>query len=717
MIYQGKTVRCELLADGIAEIHLNNEAESVNKFNRQTLTELSQIMDSLRSHPAVKGAILTSGKSVFVVGADITEFTALFAEPDAALLHWLEESNRGFFNALEDLPFPTATAINGIALGGGFEAALCTDFRVASTEAKVGLPEVKLGLIPGFGGTVRLPRLIGADNAMEWLATGKDHTPSQALALGAIDAIVAPEQLKAAALDIVQQAIAGKLDWQARRAQKQSPLALDKIEALMSFETAKGFIAAQAGPHYPAPVAGVKLLEKCASFERAAALKAEHDTFIKMAKTDAAKALIAIFLNDQIVKKSAKKAAKNAKAVKFAGVLGAGIMGGGIAYQSASRGIPVKMKDIRVEALGLGMQEATKLFTKELERGKIDAAKMAVGIASISATLTYDGFDHADVIVEAVVENSAIKAKVLAETESQIRHDAILASNTSTISISRLAEALKRPENFCGMHFFNPVHKMPLVEVIRGKQSSEETIATVVAYATAMGKSPIVVNDCPGFLVNRILFPYFEGFGKLVQDGADFKAVDKVMEKFGWPMGPAYLLDVVGIDTGHHAAAVMHEGFPERMSLPKNDPLDVLYHAKRFGQKNGVGFYAYSTDAKGKPKKDADPAAYELLATVSKPKRDFSDEEIIDRLMIPMLNETVRCLSEGIVASAAEADMGLVYGIGFPAFRGGALKYLDTLGLNVFLGKCEQYAHLGALYAPLEFVRDMAKSGKKFHGA
>ena len=715
MLYQGKAVRCELLADGIAEIHLNNEAESVNKFNRATLEELNAALEVLKGAAGVKAAILTSGKDVFVVGADITEFIPMFAESNETLMSWLEKSN-AIFNALEDLPFPTVTALNGIALGGGFEVALATDLRIASTAARIGLPEVKLGLIPGFGGTTRLPRVIGADNAIEWIATGNENKPDAALRVGAIDAVVAPEKLKEGAIDLAKQAIAGRIDWQARRAQKKAALTLDPIEAMMSFETSKGFIAGKAGPNYPAPLTAVKVIEKAAGLGRDAALKIEHEGFIKVAKTSAASALISIFLNDQLVKKVAKKAAKTARPVKFAGVLGAGIMGGGIAYQSAVRGTPIKMKDIRPEALELGMTEATKLLTKEVERGKSNPAKMAQAIASISPTLSYDGFQMADVIVEAVVENPVIKAKVLAETEDQIRPDAILASNTSTISITKLAESLKRPENFCGMHFFNPVHKMPLVEVIRGAKTSDETIATVVAYASAMGKSPIVVNDCPGFLVNRILFPYFEGFGKLLMDGADFKVVDKVMEKFGWPMGPAYLLDVVGIDTGHHAAAVMHEGFPDRMSLPKDDPIDVMYQAKRYGQKNGVGFYAYSVDPKGKPKKDADPASYELLAKVCKPKAEFSEEEVIDRLMIPMLNETVRCVSEGIVASAAEADMGLVYGIGFPPFRGGALKYLDTIGLDTFLAKCEKYAHLGALYAPLDVVRDMAKNGKRFYG-
>ena len=312
------------------------------------------------------------------------------------------------------------------------------------------------------------------------------------------------------------------------------------------------------------------------------------------------------------------------------------------------------------------------------------------------------------VVVEAVVENPKVKAAVLGEVEGIIGEDAVLASNTSTIPISLLAKGLKRPQNFCGMHFFNPVHRMPLVEIIRGEQTSDETINRVVAYAAAMGKSPVVVNDCPGFFVNRVLFPYFFGFNKLVADGADFAAVDKVMEKeFGWPMGPAYLLDVVGIDTGHHAGDVMAQGFPARMSKEGRTAIDVMYEVNRFGQKNGKGFYAYEQDKKGKPKKVADAASYELLAPIAKPKQDFDKDAIIARMMIPMINEVVLCLEEGIVATPAEADIALVYGLGFPPFRGGVFRYLDTIGLDRYVAMADQYADLGpALPRQRQAARD-----------
>jgi len=315
-----------------------------------------------------------------------------------------------------------------------------------------------------------------------------------------------------------------------------------------------------------------------------------------------------------------------------------------------------------------------------------------------------------------VVENPKVKDAVLRETEDVIGEDKILTTNTSTISIDRLAKNLKRPENFCGMHFFNPVHMMPLVEVIRGEKTSDKAVATTVAYARAMGKSPIVVNDCPGFLVNRILFPYFGGFARLVRDGADFQKVDKIMEKFGWPMGPAYLLDVVGMDTAKHANEVMAEGFPDRMKDEHKSAIDVMFENDRLGQKSDKGFYEYHVDKKGKQQKVVDESSYDLLKPVVHNSQEFTDEQIIERMMIPLCIETVRCLEDNIVGTAAEADMGLVYGIGFPPFRGGALRYIDDIGLDEFCRMADKYKDLGPLYHPTDGMREMAKSGKKFHG-
>ncbi|WP_318500162.1 fatty acid oxidation complex subunit alpha FadB [Photobacterium leiognathi] len=714
MIYQGETLSVSYLEDGIAELSLNAQGP-VNKFNISTLESFNQALNALYQQPDLKGLIITSAKEAFIVGADITEFLGLFAKPEAELSQWLSHAN-DIFNKLEDLPVPTLSAINGYALGGGCECVLATDFRVADTKARIGLPETKLGIMPGFGGTVRLPRLIGADSAMEIITAGKDKKAQDALKLGLVDAVVEPDNLKCAALAMIKSAIDGKLDWQQRRQQKQAPLGLNKIEATMSFTTAKGMVAKVAGKHYPAPMAAVTTIEQAARCSRDEALTIENQHFVKLAKTDVAEALVSIFLNDQYIKGQAKKATKVAKPTDHAMVLGAGIMGGGIAYQSALKGTPVLMKDIAEASLTLGMTEAAKLLNKKLERGRIDGLTMASVLSSITPSLHYAGADSVDVVVEAVVENPKVKAAVLADVEAQVSDDTVIASNTSTIPINLLAQSLKRPENFCGMHFFNPVHRMPLVEIIRGEKTSQQTIDRIVAYAAKMGKSPIVVNDCPGFFVNRVLFPYFAGFSLLLQDGADFVQVDKVMEKqFGWPMGPAYLLDVVGIDTAHHAQTVMAEGFPERMGKNGKDAIDVMFEAQRFGQKNGIGFFSYSLDRKGKPKKSLSEDAHALLAPVSKPQTEFNSDAIIARMMIPMINEVVRCLEENIIATPAEADMALVYGLGFPPFRGGVFRYLDSLGLANYVALADQYAHLGALYEVPQGLREKAAQGETYY--
>jgi 3-hydroxyacyl-CoA dehydrogenase/enoyl-CoA hydratase/3-hydroxybutyryl-CoA epimerase/enoyl-CoA isomerase len=714
-MYEGQSIQVLQHDGGIAEICFDRKGESVNKFDQQTLMELREVAQQLGERTGIKGLIITSAKDVFIVGADITEFGANFQRSEEEIAAWGLKANE-IFNAIEDLPFPSVTAINGIALGGGLEMALATDYRVMSETAQIGLPETKLGIIPGFGGTVRLPRLIGADNAIEWIAGGSHNKAPAALAVGAVDAVVKPEKLKDAAIKLVQQANEGKYDWQARRAQKKGPLKLDMLEQMMVFSTAEAFIAGKAGKHYPAPVAAVKAIQKAAGKGRDEALKIEAAAFAKLAKTTVADALIGLFLNDQFLKKTAKKQMKEAAEIKQAAVLGAGIMGGGIAYQSAVRGTPIIMKDIRDEALELGMSEANKLLSKQVERNKLTPEKAGAILATIRPTLNYGDFGNVDIVIEAVVENPKIKKAVLAETEGLVKPGTIIASNTSSISIDELATALKKPENFLGMHFFNPVHKMPLVEVIYGEKTSKAAIATTVSLASKMGKTPIVVKNCPGFLVNRILFPYFGGWLALIRDGADFVAVDKIMEKFGWPMGPAYLQDVVGIDTSHHVGDVLAEGYPDRMSKTFETALDVMYAEKRYGQKNGVGFYKYSTDPKGKPKKDVADDTYALLAKVQpKGKQDFSEEDVIDRLMLPMIIETVRCLDEGIVASPQEADMGLILGIGFPPFRGGALKYADTLGMKTVLDKAARFADLGKLYEPTESMKKMAADGATYY--
>ncbi|MBE9590570.1 fatty acid oxidation complex subunit alpha FadB [Moraxella sp. K127] len=715
MIYSGKSIQVSRLDGDIVKFHFNNESESVNKFDQATNAEFKEAVTALEQDTSIKGLIVTSGKKVFIAGADITEFVGYFKKPQAELENWLLDIN-SVFNRFEDLPFPKVSAINGVALGGGCEMTLVCEYRVMGQSAQIGLPETKLGIFPGFGGSVRTPRIIGIDNALELIATGNPLKPNDALKVGLVDAVVADESVEQSALDLVKKCINGELDWQAKRAEKLEPVKLNKTEQAMAFNSAKGVIFAKANPkHYPALALALDAIENHANLGRDEAIKVEATNFAKSAKTPQATALVGVFLNDQLVKKRAKDQSKTAHDINEMAVLGAGIMGGGIAYQSAVKGLPIIMKDIKSEQLDLGMNEASKLLSKEVERGKINSAKMGETLSKIRPTLNYGDFGTPDIVIEAVVENEKIKKAVLAETESLIKDTAILASNTSTISITELAKSLKRPENFVGMHFFNPVHRMPLVEIIRGERTSDEAVATTVALAQKMGKTPIVVNDCAGFLVNRVLFPYFGAFDLLIKHGADFVKIDKVMEKFGMPMGPAYLLDVVGIDTGVHASAVMADAFPERMSPDYKTATTVMFENNRLGQKNGVGFYKYELDKKGKPKKSVDTTTYELLKAVQDGSSDFDEQEIIDRLMVAFCTETVRCLEDNIVASAGEADMAMLMGLGFPPFRGGACRYIDQVGVKEFVALCDKYAHLGKAYEAPQMLRDMAECGETFY--
>ena len=716
MLYSGPAFSAAALGDGCVELKFDLTGESINKLSTAALGDFDAATRAIAKAPGVKGVIVTSGKPVFIVGADVTEFIGLFASGEAAVAENVLEVNR-MLCRFEDLPFPTVAAINGVCLGGGVELALACDYRVMSTAASVGFPEVKLGIFPGFGGTVRMPRIVGIDNAAEWIASGADRKADAALRDGAVDAVVEPDRLRDAALALLKQAIDGRLDWKAKRAEKLAPVRLNAIEQAMAFTSSMAVVGAQAGPNFPAPMLALRNMQEGAGKGRDEALAIESKYFAKAATTPQANALVGLFLADQVVKKAAGGwAKKSTREIRQAAVLGAGIMGGGIAYQSAVKGTPIIMKDIRAEALDLGLGEAGKLLSKQVEKGRLKPEAMAATLARIRPTLNYGDFKDVDIIIEAVVENPKVKKAVFAEVEGLVRDDTIIASNTSTISISHLAEGLKRPQNFVGMHFFNPVHMMPLVEVIRGRQSSDAAVAATVMLAQKMGKTPVVVNDCPGFFVNRVLFPYFAGFHLLLRDGADFTAVDRAMEKFGWPMGPAYLMDVVGMDTAVHAAGVMAEGFPDRMKPDFTSTTQVLVEHKRYGQKTAKGYYSYAPDRKGKPKKAPDPETGELIKGVVAARKEYPPEEIVARCMVPMVNEVARCLEEKIVASPFEADMSLIYGLGFPTFRGGACRYADQMGAAAFVALADRYASLGKLYEAPKLLREMAASGRKFLG-
>lgn len=714
-MYQGKVISVAMQDDGVAILTFDAQGESVNTFNSTAVKEFTAVLDLFEKTNEIKGLILRSAKKAFIVGADIMEFGAVFTIGADGIKDYLA-LNINNLNRLEDLPFPTVAAINGIALGGGFELCLACDYRVADTKVRIGLPETKLGIMPGWGGTVRLPRIAGLDTAIDWIASGKEQRADSALKTLVVDAVVEPEQLEAVALHTLKECMEGRFDYQARRVIKKSPMALNQVEAGMAFETAKAFIASKAGKNYPAPLTAVKSMQRSFDKNREEALAVESEGFVRVATTDVARSLVGLFLNDQLLGKKARHWQKQASGENAqSAVVGAGIMGGGIAYQSALKGTPVLLKDINSAGIELGLKEATKLFNKRVERSRMSALEMAQALNRIDPTLHYADFEGVDIVVEAVVEHPKVKHQVLAEIEANVSDDTIIASNTSTISISYLAGALKRPENFCGMHFFNPVHAMPLVEVIRGEKTSDQAIARTVAYANTLGKKPIVIKDCPGFLVNRVLFPYLAGFSMLVRDGVDYQRIDKVMERWGWPMGPAYLLDVVGLDTAVHAEKVMAEGYPERMQRDFTSCIDVLFEAKRFGQKNNQGFYDYAPDKRGKPQKSPSNTAVTLVASGSSAPADISDEDIIARMMIPMATELVRCLEEGIVETPSEADMALIYGVGFPPFRGGVFRWIDSLGASEFAILAAQYKNLGPLYELPALLAEKAQSGESFY--
>lgn len=710
----GKTFRLEFDGNGMAELVFDLQDDVANKFSRAALAELEQVLEKLQQDTSVKGLLVSSGKDNFSVGMDVSEFPEVLSldekDIESAVI-----ASQGLFNALEDLPFPTVSAVNGIAFGGGFEFCLATDYRVLSADARVGLPETKLGLCPGWGGTVRLPRVAGLDNAIEWICAGKELDAELALKSGVADAVVAREQLKPAALKLLGECARGAIDYRAKRKEKLLPVKLNQVESRMTFATAGAVVRGQAGPHYPAPPAVVKALSESAALARDEALQVEAACFARLAGTEQSANLVNLFLNDQYIDRKARSISKKAKPAAQAAVLGAGIMGGGIAYQSALKGIPILMKDINSAGLELGLSEASKQLARRVKRGRMSNTGMAQALNNIVPVMSYGDFGNVDIVVEAVVENPGIKQSVLSECESHIADDAVLTSNTSTIPITLLAGKLQRPQNFCGMHFFNPVHRMPLVEVIRGRETGEDTIARVVAYVRAIGKKAVVVNDCAGFFVNRVLVPYMIGFNLLLRDGADFAKVDKVMESFGWPMGPAWLSDVVGIDTGVHVGEVMAEAYPDRMASESKGAGEVLHEAGRLGQKNGKGYYAYETDRKGNPKKVRDPESSELIKAVAPGTADFDRQEIIDRMMIPMCIETARCLDEKIIGSVNEADMAVILGLGFPPFLGGLFRYMDAVGPDKFCELADGYAGLGPLYAPTDSMRSLAGDGKTFY--
>ncbi|RYZ06868.1 MAG: fatty acid oxidation complex subunit alpha FadB [Comamonadaceae bacterium] len=715
----GDCLRFVPLEGGLVELCFERSGGSVNKLDDLALAEFGRAVERLAGDPAVRGVLLTSAKDSFIVGADIMGFAALFRRGADEVARGVRDTHR-LFCAFEDLPVPTVAAIDGAALGGGLELALCASMRVTSERATLGLPEVKLGLFPGFGGTVRLPRVAGQALAIDWVGGGRASSAEQALAGGVVDAVVPAATLRAEALAMLARCVEGQVDWRAAQERKRRPIAAEDELAVPLYEQALQRLASQAARHQPAAAVALETMREAARHERAAALELEAVAFGRITQTQAARSMVQTFLNEQVVAKAARRGALGARPVRRAAVIGAGIMGGGIACTSALRGTPVHMKDIAAPALELGMAEARRQVERQRKQGRIAPEHAEAVLAAITPQLDDEGLDRVDLVVEAVVESLAVKHRVLAALEGAVSPGTVIASNTSSLRIDDIAAPLARPQDVVGMHFFNPVPAMPLVEVVRGSRSSDAAVATATAYAMSLGKTPVVVADCPGFLVNRILTPYIVAFCDLVAEGADFERVDRALEAFGWPMGPAWLEDVVGMDTGSHVIDTIAAGYPQRIRPPARNAIAELVRHGRLGQKSGGGFYDHDTSS-GKPRRTASPAARALIATLQQHTRagaePLDDAAMVERMMVPMLLEAVRALEEGVVGTPAELDMAMLLGVGFPPYLGGPLQYADRLGASHLIARCDALSAHGPAYEAPALLRDMAASGRTFHPA
>jgi 3-hydroxyacyl-CoA dehydrogenase/enoyl-CoA hydratase/3-hydroxybutyryl-CoA epimerase/3-hydroxyacyl-CoA dehydrogenase/enoyl-CoA hydratase/3-hydroxybutyryl-CoA epimerase/enoyl-CoA isomerase len=697
--------------DGVAVLTFDQPGARANTLGRATFEEFEKLLASLASRSDLRGLVLRSGKSgMFIAGADIKEFPV--SRPDPEAVRKIARRGHDLVAAFEALPFPTVAAIDGSCMGGGLEVSLGCDYRLAANNSKteLGLPEVKIGLLPGWGGTQRLPRVIGPSLAAEMICSGEPAKVDRAKQIGLIfDAVPSDKLVPEAARLIAMANETG--EWKEIRRRKRQPVGLTEEQAMFAFAVARGQVLAKAGKQYPAPVAALNAIEKGCNLPLEEGLQVETEEFIPLVGSPVSKNLIAVFFMSQRLAKDPGVAdtAIQPRPVNQVGVIGAGIMGAGIAGACVRRGVPALLTDSIPAALEKGVANIAKLMQGRVEAGKLPPMEMAGALARLSTSMTTAALADRDVVIEAIVENEKAKVKLFAEVERVLPKGATLASNTSTISITRMARELKAPENFAGMHFFNPVDRMQLVEVIRGEKTSDATVATLVALAKRIGKTPIVVRDCPGFLVNRILFPYLNEALAMLEEGASPRGLDKAGTAFGMPMGPITLEDVVGLDTSLLAGGVVNTAFGDRSVNTK--VLDELVAAGRLGQKSGAGFYAY---AKG-PRGADDPALAGILAKVRRGNREPSAEEMTDRLFLPMLTEASRILEEGIVRDPADVDMGLILGIGFPPFRGGILRWADDLGLPVVVEKLKKYEALGARFRPTEQIRRLAAERKGFY--
>lgn len=688
----------------LAVVWFDLPGEKVNKFSSEVMMEFSSIVDELEGATDIKRVVLASAKpGIFIAGADVTEFSKA-ASPEQAKEY--TRFGQQVFHRFSKLRQVTVAAINGACLGGGCEISISCDWRVMSDspKAQIGLPEVKLGIFPAWGGTTKLPRLIGLPAALDIILNGKTVDGKRAKRMGLVDE-VAPAPIL---LEVAKSFSAkGK-----RRGATQTKFYIESnpLARKVIFGKARKAVLAQTHGHYPAPLKALDVMEYGMSAGVDRGLQREVDEVVPLIMGDVAQNLVRLFFMMEDAKKE-RFDAKPAEVIE-AGVLGAGVMGGGIAQLIADKTeANVRMRDINWQAIAGGMKAAARIWKRKLERRRMTKSDMQRKLARITATTDWSGFERCEVAVEAVVENVDIKRQVLAEFEGIEKPGAVFATNTSTIPITQIAANAKHPENVVGMHFFNPVDRMPLVEVIRGEKSSEQALVTVANFARKLGKTVVYCNDGPGFVVNRILGPYMNESGFLLEEGNTIESIDKAMVDFGMPMGPAALLDEVGIDVAAKVAKILSGAFGERME--PSHVVEKLYADGRHGKKNGKGLYLYSADGK---RQGPDPSVYKVLGLTSTHPAD--PKAVVERMLLAMINEAALILDERIVASAPELDLAMIMGTGFPPFRGGLLRYADALGLPYILARLDELSSkYGKRFLATAPLRRLAQGDGKFYDA
>lgn len=710
------TYSLDILPGGIAIITLDVPGESVNVLGRQVREEFAALLDRLSTDQGVRAAVLRSGKpDTWIAGADVEELRGMESALEAERL---SREGQLLLEKLETLRVPVVAAIHGACLGGGLETALACAYRIAADDARTVLafPEVQLGLIPGAGGTQRLPQTVGLRAALDMILTGKRVRASAALRMGLVDEVVHPAILLEIAIARAEELAAGTRDPSTGRRKKGlAGLALDEnpVGRSVVLRKAREKAVATTHGHYPAPLAALDVIAVGYSEGDEQGFREEARRFGELVVSAEARELTHLFFATTALRKDpgVDGPAPDPLPVDKLAVLGAGFMGSGIAAVAAQQGTLVRLKDTDVERVGRGLKAAHDIFDERLRRRRITEVQRDDLRALVGGTTAYDGFANVDLCIEAVFEDVALKQEVLREAESALPGDAIYASNTSTIPIGSLARASQRPEQVLGMHFFSPVPKMPLLEVIVTPRTSAVATVTAVAYGKRMGKTVIVVNDGPGFYTTRILASYMNEAGFLLDDGADIAALDAALVEFGFPVGPVTLLDEVGLDVAGKVAGVLTEAFGERM--PRSRSLERVLEAGRTGRKGRSGFYSY--DAKGK-KGEVDASVYALLPTGVQ-RANYPPEEMQRRLVLSMVNEAVRCLEEGILRSPRDGDVGAVFGLGFPPFRGGPFRYVDATGAaEVVRQLWELDARFPHRFRPAALLEEMARSGGRRFG-